>query len=161
VQDLTLEQTLAATSIGGQYEGWQIAHNTQAQLFSDALLVGLSNACTITDAETCNMLLPNDLTSLLGDMHGSLSEEVGFLSDGGPDGQAGYMEYVHEGDFGSLYKSNEGDTTDRAGWLLYRIGGTGNPSPTDVPEPSTLALFCLGVVGIVARARRRAPQSVS
>lgn len=138
---LSYADTLAATSAGGQYEGWQFAYANEAQLFTNALLQGQTNACTVTGYDTCNMLMPPNLTPLFGDPPGSgTSERINFLTNGGPDDPAGLLQYDHEGDFGSLYKSNEGSSLEASGWLLYRAAGTEGP-PTSVPEPGTLALF--------------------
>ena len=151
---LTYSETLAATSAGGQYEGWQFAYANEAQLFTNALLQGLSNDCTVTGADVCNMLLPPDLTYLLGDTFGGNSERVSFLTNDGPDNPAGYLQYDHEGDYGSLFKSNEGGALEAPGWLLYRTADTGTEDPTaDVPEPGTLALFAaaFGAIGFMRR----------
>lgn len=157
--DLTYEETLAAISSGGQYEGWQFARNSEAQLFTNALLQGLNNSCTVVGSDTCNDILPNTLTDLLGASGpGGLSNQIGFLS---PDNtQSGYLQYTHEGDFGTLSKFNDvmdialQDAGADIGWLLYRTGGN-VPPPANVPEPGTLALFAVGMAGIGAMRRRR------
>lgn len=159
LSNLSYADTLAAISAGGAYAGWKIAHNTEAQLFTNALLSGLSNACTTVGSDDCNTVLPNNLTSLLGDTSAGLYDDVYFLSDNGGD-EAGYIRYTSEGDFGSVFKSNDGGSIeadsadDNVGWLLYKAGGT-TPPPTQVPEPSTLALFGVGFAGLALIRRRR------
>jgi hypothetical protein len=160
LSNLSYADTLAAISPGGAFAGWQMAHNTEAQLFTNALLSGLSNACTTVGSDDCNSVLPNNLTYLLGDTSSGLFDTVYFLSDNGGD-EAGYLRYTSEGDFGGLSKSNigasiEGDTADdNVGWLLYRAYNT-TPPPTHVPEPSALALFAAGFAGLALIRRRRA-----
>ncbi len=152
---LSYADTLVATSAGGQYEGWQFAYANEAQLFTNALLLGLTNDCTVTGADTCNMLLPPNLTPLFGDPPGSgTSERINFLTNGGPDDPAGFLQYDHEGDYGSLSKSNEGSALEAGGWLLYRTAGTEVP-PTSVPEPGTLALFGAAFAAIGFMRRRQ------
>jgi hypothetical protein len=155
LSSLSYADTLAATSAGGQYEGWQFAYANEAQLFTNALLQGLSNDCTAIGADTCNQTLPSNLTDLLGETPGSgTSERVNFLTNGGPNDPAGYMQYYHEGDYGSVYKSNDGGALEEGGWLLYRKAGTEGP-PTSVPEPGTFALFgaAFAAMGFMRRKR--------
>jgi hypothetical protein len=151
---LSYEETVAATSSGGQYEGWQFARSEQAQMFTNALLVGLDNACTTTNSETCNGGLPNNMTGLFGNTGGGLSEDVYFLSDD-PENEAGSISYIHEGDFGTFNKFNQAGSTDWFGWLLYRTEGGTEPPPTGVPEPASLALFGAGFAALAIARRRR------
>jgi PEP-CTERM motif len=153
---LNYEQTLAATSAGGQFEGWQFAYANEAQLFTNALLQGLTNDCAATGDATCNMLLPTNLADLLGDTPGALTETVNFLSNGGPDDPAGFMQYTHEGSFASLYKTNSGASLENTGWLLYRTDGGTETPPSAVPEPGTFALFGAAFAAIGFMRRRLA-----
>jgi hypothetical protein len=152
---LNYEQTLAATSVGGQFEGWQFAYANEAQLFTNALLQGMTNDCTLTGGDVCNMLLPANLTRLLGDTPPPLIETVSFLTQDGPDNPAGYLQYMHEGESASVFKSNVGGSLENPGWLLNRTSGdTGSPPPSAVPEPATLALFGAAFAAIGFRRRR-------
>ncbi|HVY82102.1 MAG TPA: PEP-CTERM sorting domain-containing protein [Steroidobacteraceae bacterium] len=149
------DQTLAAISNGGQFagQGWRFAYNQQAQMFTNALLQGLPNACTTTGEDTCNSTLPANLSYLLGDTFGTLTEQVSFLTDDGGSENPGYISYTHEGEYGVLYKSNEWG--GGYGWLLYRTADGSTPPATSVPEPGTLGLIAAGVAMVGVMRRRR------
>jgi hypothetical protein len=103
------------------------------------------------------MLLPGNLADLLGDTPPPLTEMVNFLTDGGPDDPAGYLQYTHEGSFASVYKSNNGGSLENWGWLLYRTdGGATEGPPSAVPEPGTFALFGAAFAGLGFMRRRLA-----
>ena len=163
VADLTYAQTLSSISLGGAYEGWQIAGNLEAQQFVDAL-IGTPNNCTVTGAASC---MPTQtllaFSALVGDSYipdGIASQDnwAWFLTDVASDA-AGYLSLSGRFDIGSglggsaIYKDNNYSpisTTDNyaaggsqadnsVGWLLYR---------ETIPEPTTLALMGIGLAGI-------------
>ena len=170
VADLTYAQTLSAISVGGAYEGWQIAGNLEAQRFVDAL-IGSPNGCTVSGSGYClstTTLL--GFSSLVGDsyMVDSMSVQTNwawFLTDVAPD-TAGFLSLSGQFSTGtgsggsSVYKNNDylpisttdiyaagGINADKpVGWLLYRT----------VPEPTTLALMGIGLAGIGYMRRKTA-----
>ena len=54
---LTYAETLVAISTGGAYEGWQIAHNAEAQLFVDALFFGSAHLCNVSNTRQCRIVV--------------------------------------------------------------------------------------------------------
>ena len=66
---LNYEETRLAIGSGGAYEGWSIATHVEAQLFTDALLSGLTNDCTATGYDICNnsAAVDSDLETLTGE----------------------------------------------------------------------------------------------
>lgn len=169
--DLTYEQTLAAISTGGVYEGWSIAHNDEAQLFTDALLG--SNACNIANTAYC--FIGSDVgtteyygyAALLGDSYfpdtsTATFREINygmFLSDNGFDKEVGLIHYQEEYSIASnVLKKNEwrsiaaSDAYSASGsqywrpisWMLYRDAPVIN-----VPESTSLFFICFGMLSIL------------
>jgi len=169
--ELTYDETLAAIALGGPYEGWRVAHNSEAQLFVDALLHPNEHDCETVDADTCAFTGSTVLTPLLGDsfvinadtaeMYWSdvaffltdndLGAEVGFLEHSFVTPQFGFMIYKYN-DWDSIVESDRysgsgsGTVPDAIPWLLYR-------DAVPVPEPSTLGLLLAGVIGFGLRRR--------
>lgn len=159
---LTYAQTVTATSAGGTFAGFSIAHNYDAQLFTNALLSGGSNLCTISDNSVCSVVNLNS-EHVVGESYFSASSFGGqydfdiayFLSDNGVGLDVGivyiFSDYSRDG-FNLLIKNNDWTTFANAdtnsilpysiGWLLFR-----EATSNAVPEPGSLAL--LGIAGVV------------
>jgi hypothetical protein len=156
VKDLDYAQTVAITTGVGLYSDWHIASQTEAYSFYNA-----AAGTTLVD-----VLGPQQGMSVIGD-----------FVDGGPFGesftgnqdmafflgdeamQVGTLDARYESGYliirdqigGITWSDEQSRSPTPIGWLL--VGGT----TTAVPEPSIIALFGLGLVGIgFARRRRQA-----
>lgn len=161
------EQVIAAIGVGGIFQGFSIARNDDAQLFSQAIF-GSGSACTQTNAATCGTV-SGDLIAVLGDsaastpaVPGTVAQDIAlFLSDNGTGLDLGWAVVWPNADrsVASLYKANEAASfatasqvaasSPQTGWLLYRAS-----SVNVIPEPSTLVLFALGFAGLIMVHRR-------
>jgi hypothetical protein len=165
---LTYTQTLNAINTGGIFQGFNIAHNADAQLFIDAL-AGVGNPCTVSHNVLCasgmqqaENLVGESYYDYRADYNDTIDYDyVWFLSDNGVGQEVGDIEvFTQDGSaLDRVYKINEWASISDAdyyatpqnaiGWLLYR------ETPNTVPEPATIALFGLGLLGFAASRRKR------
>jgi hypothetical protein len=161
VKDLDYAQTLAITSAGGFYSDWHIASQTEAYSFYNAATgAGVVDVLGLVQLSGFSISYMVD-GARFGDSYGSISDRAWHLSD--ESKEAGSI-FVEGPEYLTLYDgmatiswtdrhSHGGSypSTSAVGWLL--VGGTGGATSA-VPEPSIIALFGLGLVGI-GFARRR------
>jgi hypothetical protein len=158
VKDLDYAQTVAITSAGGFYSDWHIATQTEAYSFYNAATgTGVADVSGVQDVFTANIGAFVD-GERFGDSYDTNSDWVWTLSDDPYD--AGLLGGVGPLDFydtlyafidTDAYSVNRG-SSENVGWLL--VGGTGGATSA-VPEPSIIALFGLGLVGIGFARRKR------
>lgn len=106
-------------------------------------LPSLSFGCI--NSEECLALTPYSLTASIDgvsyaaarNLHSTLDDMVGGGSLLSSDDTANYSDRV---------------------WANWQISGTRHELPTDVPEPVSVALLCLGLVGMSYRARKSKKQ---
>ena len=165
VRDYSYAQTVEAVKQGGDFSGFSLADNVDAQLFVDAL-VGL-NACTATQPDwvpTCFTGEHPEWEPLVGESYlesrssGSPGdhEAVKFLNW---TGGAGILDVlVHDISPDTLSKGNLWTTipdsdnfvgSESFGWLLFR------ERPATVPEPASILLVLVGVLALLMLRRHR------
>ncbi len=148
-------QALAQNALSG----WTIAGANEANLFLDALYNGFSHGCSdnIQDSLFCvdsGSFSSEEYTALLGDSstRGTSSIDAAwFYDDEALDGKAGYLKLGSGtsnekfNTYGSIATTEEHRLLSNGtiGWLMYR--------PTAVPEPTTFAIFALGLLCLTIR----------
>lgn len=158
---LTYAETVSAIAPGGPYDGWRIAGIQEAQHFTEALLFGRSNGCTVlstTVTETCADGPLPDLTPFLGNNFTGGEDVKFFLSDNGTGFEVGLLQYYRGQQFDTVRKVNDWDTMSRSdlfalspqpiGWLLYRDTGY-------VSLPNTISLVAVGLAALFQQSSRR------
>jgi len=166
VNTLTFAELTDATN-GGAYGGWSIAHNNEALLFHEALFGAVKPCNTNLVNPGCDLIF-NDFISLMGYTTPSEFRSRGlFVNDNydvnidiADDNWAGYIRAQNTERYPNRYMMKQSISTspvlrDQAYWedladdgeygfILYRESAA-------VPEPSTLAIFALGMMGLAAR----------
>jgi hypothetical protein len=162
VKDLDYAQTVAITAAGGLYADWHIASQTEAYSFYNAA-TGAGQA-DVAGAQSHSLGIAAGVDGgPFGDSHASDFDLAMFLGDEASEVglllltqvslniQELWQDIVMSDELSVNGSSNGKQDDNTVGWLL--VGG----SSTAVPEPSIIALFGLGLVGIgFARRRRQA-----
>jgi|GEM_PF-2155247 len=157
VDELTYQQTVDQTATGGAFDGWHIASQTEAYEFYRAA-TGDSRVDTVGSQYLVTAIAAFVDGVPFGQNGGGWTDLAWFLSD--EDNDVGYIEMYADPSTVTIYdeavqlvtSDRNSASGDRAyvGWLL--VGDT-----IQVPEPSIIALFGLGLVGLgFARKRRQA-----
>ncbi len=159
VKALKYSELSTQLATGGTYEGWRIARNDDANLFIDALFNGWhTDTCNSTKSyEYCWTQSPSpapikDFEQLMGVSYGGYWNYAWFLSDNNFEREVGYIELYESTQTGPtrVRKNNEwasiasSDSLSSIGFMLVR-------EAQDVPEPSALAIFALGMMGLASR----------
>ncbi|WP_044831337.1 PEP-CTERM sorting domain-containing protein [Thalassomonas actiniarum] len=146
--NLTLAELQAELTPGGRYEGWSLAGIEDMYLLENALL----KSATCTWMTSCRMD-KNDLLALFGKESPTSSSTVNsifFLSDNDVGTEVGIMwwnydSYIKLGDeWASIADADSFYFRRKVGFQLYR-------ELNIVPEPSTLAILSLSLLGLTAR----------
>lgn len=163
LENLDYAQTLSAIATNGAYDGWNIAHNSQAQMFTDALLG--SNPCSLVGYTLCHENdSPIDYAAVIGDnyyanpgydyafyLSDNVGEEVGYIEALSPSSGASTIRKYN--DWNSIAASDQFAANNTAhvspiSWLLYR-------APANVSEASSIYILAFGLLGLLLVARRK------
>jgi len=153
--DLNYAETLTAIGTGGAFDGWQIAHNAEAQMFASALFDGVTPTCNTSDSTSSQLcgITGMDVLSLVGhipDSIGNLSSFAWFLDDTGT-GEAGRFhanDNVGQGAFNSfqslIHPTFTIDHTDQ----YSATGGALDTAPPNFRHIIPWLLFCESDCGL-------------
>jgi hypothetical protein len=151
--------TLAATQVGGQYEGFRIANTADADFFIGSLFGTNANACS-----TSIGIIPNSFCGtitgwadgLFGNNRGTGSDFFWFTANNTASATVSRAHIFELGDvvyrrrFASYASADihKNNVAFAAPWLLVK-------DTVAAPEPSIVALMGLGIFGIGFARRRR------
>lgn len=161
LENLTYAETLSIIGVGGNYEGWNIATQSFAYMFTDALLgPSVVSSCTPNLFENNNC---GDTTSDAGEVLGvaqftsgdhasfylSDSSRVGFVT---VSNGASILQINNWADIAASDRFSDSGNASNVSWMLYR-----NLSSDVVaaPESSSIYLLAFGLLGLFGVARRK------
>lgn len=162
--DLTHDETLAQIA-SAAYSGWNIAGINETNMFLNALYNGSADECginlpeTIAQCQNPGAFPQAEYAALTGgaNLIGGQGLPVWFHVETTQEVTAGYFIITQGGNVtvesagisierADEYSANGMHSATPISWLLYR---TAMAAP--VPEPSTLAIFALGMMGLASR----------
>jgi hypothetical protein len=165
-------RTLAATQVGGAYEGFRIANTADADFFIGSLFGTNANACSTLDGTATNTLCGNITgwaDGLFGHNTRTNSDGFWFIADEAISHEVGLAHVAPSGVVYQLEAFISISDADRRStwvmsatpWLLVKdtVAAPGPSVPGSgavaAPEPSIVALMGLGIFGIGFARRRR------
>ena len=157
---LTFSNLVTATQAGGAWEGWNIADNSDALLFIDALMGGASTCVSTTGDHNCGST-SGWIDASMGESYASHSDYYMFEDTTGPQ-EIGLLRVVASN--GSVYIYNSWSSFSGGDGYVNAIYGN-TPinyliwqSATPAPAPAAGLLMATAVTGLFYR-RRKAPAS--
>jgi hypothetical protein len=155
--------TLAATQVGGAYEGFRIANTADADFFIGSLFGANADDCSTVDGTASSYKLCGILSGWADGIFGNNTDEyydyLFYIGDESTTMEVGITQFFQNGEVGQdelwspLSKSDEfsdkGIYDSHTTWLIVR------DTNANVDEPSILALMALGIFGIGFARRRR------
>jgi len=151
--EFTYQETLDATANGGLYEEYHIANVIEANEFF--------NAATFNKIHSPgNYIIDNPLTIMPGQRFGGsnvgASGYAWFLSD--TEDMVNALHFENFGDITGFEFLNDYRTVTGSDYYIGGFRGTAiswllvaDEKVPSVPEPSTLAIFALGMIGLASR----------
>jgi PEP-CTERM motif-containing protein len=151
--EFTYQETLDATANGGLYEEYHIANAIEANEFF--------NAATFNKIYSPgNYIINNPLNILAGERFGGSDDGIGgyawFLSD--TEDMVNALHFKNSGDVTGFEFLNDYKTVTASDYYIGGFRGTAiswllvaDEKVPSVPEPSTLAIFALGMIGLASR----------
>jgi hypothetical protein len=152
-------RTLAATQVGGAYEGFRIANTADADFFIGSLFGANADYCSTVDGNA-TVGLCGTITGWadghFGDNYSSTIDALYFLADEALGTEVGRVHifsslHVVQWEYGGNFAQADNDNTQvntATPWLLVK-------DTVAAPEPSIVALMGLGIFGIGFARRRR------
>ena len=150
---LSYADTVAAVGNGGAYEGWSIADSLASDAFLSGLLGGNSLCDGAVDYGTVCGTVVDWSDGDFGQSGNPGWDYYSFISTlSTPDRTAQHIGLFSIRDNGVVYDYDDwtnstSGTSNGINLLLFRS----TIAPNAVPEPSTLAIFALGIIGLASR----------
>ncbi len=150
--DLSVTSGVAINNAENQFQGYRLATFNEwlgifNQFFPDYVDDGAGQADSHGSGSNSGY---NDghtqMLQLLSSSNGSSSWSYGFIKEGGTTKLGGsYVSGTHYHTYRNAYNYNYTNDSGIGGWGVYMVKNV------DVPEPSTLAIFALGIMGLASR----------